>query len=153
MAEVFDSLADAARSSFPTEFCRIVAMREHGDVGYVLFNTRPLGEPYLYGVDYERIDGRWTEGGSANGPGWSRVGPELGTLTIWDEAPPSADRVRVDFEGETREEAVNEGAYLAVWWNVSHPDRNRWPIATAFRINGEWVRAPQGSEASDARAA
>ncbi len=143
MAEAFDSLADAARSSFPAEFCRVVAMREHGDMSYVLFDTRPSGQPYLYGVDYERIDGHWMEGGSGDRPGWSRVRreSELGILTDWDEARPRADRVRIEFEGEIREEAVNEGAYLAVWWDVPHPDT--WPIATAFRINGEWVRAPQ----------
>jgi hypothetical protein len=140
--EAFDSLTEAARASFPPQFCRIVAMREHGDVGYVLFDTRLSGEPYLYGVDYERIDGRWIEGGSGNGLGWSRLRPEsdLGILTDWGQAPPGADRVRVEFEGQIREEPAIEGAYLVVWWNVPCP-REGWPFAKAFRINGEWMEA------------
>ena len=104
-AQTLDSLADAAQASFPPQFCRIVAMREQGDLGYVLFDTRPSGEPYLYGVDYQRVDGRWTEGGSRNGPGWSRLrlGSDLGILAEWGEAPAGANRVRVEFQGQLRE--------------------------------------------------
>ena len=140
-AQTFDSLADAVRATFPPQFCRVVAMREHGDLGYVLFDTRPGGESYLYGVDYERVDGGWMEGSSGNGPGWSRIALEsdLGLLTDWGEAPVGADRVRLEFQGQLREEEVNGGAYLAAWWNVPNPAGGAWPFVSAFRINGKWI--------------
>ena len=136
--ETFESLAAAARASFPNEFCRIVGMREQGTFGYVLFDTGPEGRPYLYGVNYERVDGRWMEGSSSNGDGWSHMGPDpsLGTLTLWDTAPAGADRVRVELGGQLREEPVENGVYLVAWWGV--------PISldlwrTTFRINGRWT--------------
>jgi hypothetical protein len=147
LRDEFASLADAARSSFPTKYCRIIATHERGDEGYVLFDVGPIGQPYLYGVSYARQEGRWSEGVSGNGPGWSNVGPEaeLGTATIWDEAPPGADRVRVEFGREVREEAVANGVYLAVWWGVPCPE-GAGPRATAFHINGEWIQAPESRE-------
>jgi hypothetical protein len=147
LRDEFASLADAARSSFPTRYCRIIATREQRDEGYVLFDIGPIGQPYLYGVSFARHDGRWSEGVSGNGPGWSHVGPdkELGTATIWDEAPPGADKVRVEFGREVREEVVANGAYLAVWWGVPHPE-GRGPRAAAFHINGEWIQAPESRE-------
>jgi hypothetical protein len=116
-------------------------MREHQDAGYVLFDTRPGGPSYLYGVNYGRgADGRWGEGSSSNGPTWTQHGPDviLGTQTFWDDAPAGADRVRVEFMDEICEEPVVDGSFLVVWWNV--------PCAIEFgrvqyRINGEWVRA------------
>ncbi len=140
-AQTFDSLADAVRATFPPQFCRVVAMREHGHLGYVLFDTRPSGEPYLYGVDYERVDGRWMEGGSRNGPGWSRIAldSDLGVLTDWGEAPVGADRVRLEFQGQLLEEEVSGGAYLAVWWDTPSPAHGAWPFVSAFRINGRWT--------------
>jgi hypothetical protein len=143
-AQTFDSLADAVRATFPPEFCRVAAMREDGDLGYVLFDTRPGGESYLYGVDYERHDGRWTEGSSGNGPGWSRITLEsdVGILADWGDAPAGADRVRLEFQGQLREEEVNGGVYLAVWWNVPHPADGAWPLVWGFRINGTWIAQP-----------
>ena len=137
------ALADIARSSFPTECCRLIALLEHDNAGYGLFDTGPIGQPYLYGVNYERRDGVWSEGTSGNGPGWSQVGPDdgLGTWTVWDEAPPGADAVRLEFDGEGREEAVTTGFYLAAWWGVPCKD-DVSPHVTAFRINGEWVPVP-----------
>lgn len=140
MTDAAQSLADVARSSFETRFCRTVAAREQGDVAYVLFDTGPESRPYLYGINYERRDGHWSEGTSSNGPGWAKVGPMegVGTLTLWGEAPPGADKVRVEFEEKLREELVSDGVFLAVWWSVSPPERS-WPRAAAFRINGEWL--------------
>ncbi len=117
----------------------MVAIRTEGDAAYALFDTGPEERPYLYGVNYERRDGLWLEGASGNGPGWSQVGAdeELGTLAVWGEAP-GADRVRVEFGGESREEPVSSGAYLAVWWNVRCPPV-LWLRASAFRVDGEWT--------------
>jgi hypothetical protein len=139
----FASLEEAAQSSFDPRFCRIVATREQGDDAVVLFDTGPAGQPYLYEVHYHRREDRWSEGTSGNGWGWTAVGPEgeLGTVTVWDEAPAGADKVRVEFEGELREEPVSLGAFLAVWWRVpwrEHP----WPRVLAFRIDGAWKPAP-----------
>src|SRR6266513_1701029 len=126
-AQTFDSLADAVRATFPPQFCRVVAMRGHGDLGY--------------GVDYERVDGRWMQGGSGNGPGWSRIAldSDLGILTDWGEAPVGADRVRLEFQGQLLEEEVSGGAYLAVWWDTPSPAHGAWPFVSAFRINGRWT--------------
>jgi hypothetical protein len=143
VSAAFESLADVARASFPPESCRLIALREHGDAGYGLFDTGPVGQPYLYGVNYERRDGQWSEGNTGNSPGWSHVGPDptLGTWTVWDEAPPGADTVRLEFGGEIREEPVTTGFYLAVWWGVPCNEVTS-PRATAFRINGEWIPEP-----------
>ena len=113
-------------------------------MGYGLFDTGPIGQPYLYGVNYERRDGKWSEGSSGNGPGWSQVGPVdgLGTWTVWDEAPPGADAVRSEFNGHLSEEPVTAGFYLAAWWEVPCEDDSS-PRVTAFRINGEWIPVPE----------
>lgn len=94
---VFDSLEDAAMGGFPPKYCRVVASRVRGDDAYVLLDTGSDGNPYLYGVNCTRRDGHWCEGGSSNGPGWSQAGPDdlLGTLVVWDEAPPDATYRRV----------------------------------------------------------
>jgi hypothetical protein len=135
----FASLEEAVQSSFDPRFCRALRTRTHGDDAIALFDTGPEGQPYLYEVHYHRRDGRWSEGSSGNGSGWTSVDPgmELGTVTIWDEAPPGADKVRVEFAGELREEPVSDGAFLAVWWRVPY-SRWRWPRVSAFRINGVW---------------
>jgi hypothetical protein len=135
--ETFESLIAAARATLPTRFCRVVAMREHGDFGYVLFDTSSQDQPYLYGVNYQRVDGRWLEGSSSNGDGWSHMGsdPRIGTLALWGQAPAGADRVRVELGGQSREEAIENGIYLVVWWGVP-VDLGLWQIT--FRINGQW---------------
>jgi len=117
-------------------------MQEHGDAGFALFDTCPGGEPYLYEVYYDRRDGRWSEGSSSNGPGWHRLDPDadLGVVTVWGEAPPGADMVRLEIEGEVREESVLQGVYWVVKWDVPCPTTTAQ--ATAFRVGGEWVRAP-----------
>jgi len=134
----FDSPEGAAMNGFPPEHCRVIASRVNGDEAYVLLNTGSSAQPYLYGVNCHRENGRWFEGGSGNGPGWAQTGqdPEVGTLSLWDDAPPGAEMVRVEFEGDLIEEPVREGAYLIVWWRVPPP--RDWPRVTGFRIAGHW---------------
>jgi hypothetical protein len=133
-----DSPEDAALEGFPREHCRVVAMRVKADDAYVLLDTGPHGQPYLYGICCSRHDGRWRGGSNGNGPGWSQAGPDpfLGTLVDWELAPEGTDRVRVEYAGETVEEPVDDIAYLVAWWRV--PDPAHWPTVTAFRIRGEW---------------
>jgi hypothetical protein len=140
MISEFDTLAEALRASFPPDSCRLLAVREHGDAAVALFDTRPSAEPYLYEVHYERTNGRWSEGSSGNGPGWHRIEPnsDIGIATVWEEATTGADRVRAELDGLSLDEEVLNGVYFLVWWDVplSHPQ------VTAFRVNGEWRRAP-----------
>ena len=140
MISEFDTLAEALRASFPPDSCRLLAVREHGDAAVALFDTRPSSEPYFYEVHYDRTNGRWSEGSSGNGPGWHRLDPnsDIGVATVWEEAPPGAERVRAELGGQGVDEEVLNGVYFLVWWNVplSHPQ------VTAFRVNGDWCRAP-----------
>jgi len=126
-------------NGFPPKHCRVIASRIQGDDAYVLLNTGSDGHPYLYGANCSRRNGRWFEGGSSNGPGWSQTGdnPDVGTLSVWDEAPGGAEYVRVTFQGGLIDEPVKEGAYLLVWWRVPFPET--WPRVVAFQVNGRWV--------------
>lgn len=136
----FDSPESAAMDGFPPKYCRVVASRVNGDDAYVLLNTGSSGQPYLYGVNCRRQDGRWLEQGSGNAPwGWEQTGddPDVGTLSVWGDAPDGADMVKVEFEGRIFEDTVAEGAYLLVWWRVPCPEI--WPQETAFRIAGRWT--------------
>jgi hypothetical protein len=138
-----DSADDAAMNLFPARHCRVVAARVEGDDAFVLLDTGSTGQPYLYGVNCRRQDGRWFEMSSGNGPGWALSDEErrLGTWSAWDEAPAHADLVRIEFNGQVVEERVVEGAYLAVWWRQPEPDGAE-PRAIAFRIKGDWVPQP-----------
>jgi len=147
----FATLADAVQATFPPDECRVLAIKEHGDAGYALFDTRPTGDPYLYEVHYLRQDGLWSEGGSSNGSGWHRfhLDTDRGMETVWGEAPPGADRARFEFAREMREEAVVHGVYIAVWWDVACPEVHAEP--TEFGVNGKWVRAPTRAELFEAQ--
>jgi len=136
----FDSPEAAAMSEFPAD-CRVVASAVDGDDAYVLIDTNPSESAYLYGVCVRRGDGGWEEGTSGNGPGWTLTDfeGELGTLVLWGEAPEGADRVRVEWRGETREAAAEGGVYLLAWWRVPCPDEH--PREGAFRVRGAWVDA------------
>ena len=118
-----------------------MASRQSADAAYVLLDTNPKGCRYLYGINCERVNGRWTEGSSGNGSGWARLEEDLGTLTLWDEVASDADRARASFAGELFEAAVQAGVYLFAWWNVPCPD-DKWPRLEALRVRGEWLRIP-----------
>ena len=149
MIPEFDSLDEAVRASFPTDSTRVVAVRQHDDVGFALFDTRPNGEPYLYEVYYDRRNGRWSEGSSSNGPGWHRTNDQaaVGVETVWGEAPLGADRVRAERDGHVVEETPMQGIYLLMWWDVAGPEAE----VTAFRVNGKWVPAPTTWEQFEAQ--
>ena len=135
----FDSPESAALSGFPPEDCRVVAIRSAGDAAYVLLDTHASGRPYLYGVNCVREGTRWFDRASGNGPGWSQTDddPDLGTLSLWQEAPSGADMARVEFQGNVIDEPVKDGAFLVVWWHVPPP--HDWPRVTAFQIDGRWI--------------
>jgi hypothetical protein len=134
----FDSPEAAAMSTFPAEYCRVVAARSEGDDAYVLLDTGPAGRPYLYGVHCSRTGGRWDEGYSSNGPGWSQSDDdlELGTLSFWNDAPAGVDSVRVEFAGTVIDEPVRNGAYFLVWFRVPCP--SQWPRVIAVCSSGVW---------------
>jgi hypothetical protein len=131
---------DAAMVGFPAEHCRVVAARSDGDDAYVLLDTGSDGQRYLYGASYRRHEGRWCETASGNGCGWSHSssaeGQDVGTWSLWEEAPPGADLVRVEFGAELTEHAIHDGVYFVVWFR--RPNATA-PRVTAFRIDGRWV--------------
>ena len=137
---LYETPGDAALEGFPREHCRVVATRVHDDDAYVLLDTGPRGQPYLYGVYCSRHDGRWRGDSSGNGPGWAQAGPDpyLGTLVAWNEAPEGADAIRMELDGRVVEEPVSGIAYLVAWWRVPDPQFG-WPTVTSFRIGGAWT--------------
>lgn len=128
-------------SGSPARYFRVVASQTEGDHAYVLLDTGSAGQPYLYGVNCHRRNGNWYEGSSGNGGGWSATDgdSDLGTWSLWSDASPDTDRVRVEFRGESSEHPVGDGAYLVVWFNQPS---TIIPWVTALRINGEWVQQP-----------
>lgn len=133
----------AAMDGFPPAHCRVVASATQGDDGIVVLDTGAPGRPYLYAVAVWREAGRWSEGSSSNGLGWTLTDPDndLGTLAAWDYAPAGADRVRVAFRDEVRELPVADGTYLTAWWRVACPEDD-WPRAVEFRVAGVWIPQP-----------
>jgi hypothetical protein len=134
----FDSPEAAAMSTFPAEYCSVVATRSHGNHAYVLLNTGPPDRPYLYGVNCHREGGRWFEGGSSNGPGWEQTDhdPDLGTLSCWNDVPMGVDFVRIAFDGAAIDEPVQNRAYLLVWFRVRCP--SEFPRVIGIRRRGRW---------------
>ncbi len=141
----FASPEDAAMEGFPPKHCRVVAARIEGDEAYVLLNTGS-DRPYLYGCNCFRREGRWFESGSGNAPSWhaSVDDPDVGVLSLWDDAPPGADRVRAEYRGTVFEAPVTDGVYLFAWFRQPqiHGAPSEWPREIAFRVAGEWVRSP-----------
>ncbi len=138
---LLDTPEAAAMVDFPPQYCRVVASLAHDDDAYVLLDTGPPGQPYLYGVHCSRHRDRWVGGGSANGPGWGQAGPDpsLGTLVAWGLAPEGADAMRFEFDGTTTEVPVSGIAYLAAWWRVPCPEF-AWPTVEGVRVGGRWTR-------------
>ena len=132
----FDTAEDAGLSGFPPQHCRVVASVIDSDDGFVLVDTNPAGGGYLHGVTVFRSADGWEPGSSGNGCGWTHTGDDLGTFAHWGDAPAGADRVRITWNGATREGPVADGIYLAVWLCI--PD-DVWPRVTGLRVRGEWM--------------
>lgn len=109
---------EAAMVGFPPQHVRVVATRIEGDDAYVLLDTGSRQQPYLYGVNCKREAKGWREMSSGNGGGWSLSDEKLnlGTWALWDEAPPGAAHVCVEFDGVTSEHAIQDGFYLVVFF-------------------------------------
>jgi len=137
----YDSPGKAALAGFVEEQCRAVASDVYEDDAYVLLDTGSPGEPYFYGANCCRINGRWFELASSNGSGWHQTGdnPAVGTLSMWDEVGEDVEAVRVSFNGNTSEHPANHRAYLAVWWRVPQPVE--WPSIVGYRVGGVWRSA------------
>lgn len=118
----FESPEAAAMSTFPAKYCRVVASRAEGDHAYVLLDTGSDGRRYLYGVTCFRQDGKWLEGGSCNGPCWSRTGDGVGMQVTWGEAPPGVKAVRLRVNGNVVDIPVNDGIYFEAWFGVRLDD-------------------------------
>jgi hypothetical protein len=140
-----DSPEAAAMAGFPSAHCRVIASRVDGRNAYVLLNTGTRERPYLYGGTCVLRDGHWHDGNSGNGGGWSPTDDEgaLGIWSVWGEAPANADMVRVEFNCETSEHPVLDGAYLVVWFNQPFGDglSGLQPRVTAFRTDGAWMES------------
>lgn len=128
----------AALTGFSAAHCRVVASETSRDDAYVLLDTGQPGRTYLYGSTCHRKNGLWFEGSSGNGPGWSATtaDDEVGTLSLWGDAPAGVEMVRVEFDGETADIPVRNGVYFVVRWRV--PSSSQWPEIVAVRESGEW---------------
>lgn len=137
-SSTFSTPEAAALDGFPAAHARVVACATAGDDAYVLLDTGPAEQPYLYGSCLTRDDDGWREVASGNGPGWTLTDPEreLGTAVVWDEAPEGADRVRAVLHGQVWEAGVSNGVYLVAWWRVP---ADHHPQIEAFRIHGRWI--------------
>lgn len=133
----YDTPQDAAMVGFPPQHCRVVGVRIDGDEAYVLLDAGSRNQRYLYGVNCARERAGWREGSSGNGGGWSLTDAagDLGTWSLWDEAPAGADAVRVEYDDVASEHPVHEGIYLVVWFRRPLDPA---PRVTGFRIAGRW---------------
>jgi hypothetical protein len=137
----FPTPEDAVLAAFPGTPCIVVAQAVGDDAAYAVVDVGQPGHPYLYEVSVEREEGGWVEGSSGNGPGWTLTDRErdLGTATVWGEAPAGTTRVRGSYMGDIREAPVPRGVYLLAWWRVPSPSDNVYPRVDAFQIGGKWV--------------
>jgi hypothetical protein len=135
----YDSPESAAMEGFPPQYCHVVAARVDGDHACVLLDTGSPGQPYLYEIHCRCRNGRWCDDGSSNGSGWHQIGddPELGTLTVWGDAPEGVSAVRVEFQAVIVDEPVRDGAYLFVWWRLPCPEEE-WPRILAILTASGW---------------
>jgi hypothetical protein len=133
-----DSPEQAAMVGFPAAHCRVIASQSFEDDAYVLLDTGSPGQPYLYGANCYRKDGKWFESGSSDASGWAQTShdPDLGTLSFWGDAPASVDSVRVEFGNTLVDAPIHQGAYFLVWWRVPNP--SEWPDIVAIREDGTW---------------
>ena len=130
------TLADAARANLLPN-SSIITIRENGDEGFALAEMSGK-KPFLLGMLFHRTTNDWTIVQMSTVPAWSALGQsrDEGIMPAWGYAPVGADRVRVEFAGEARDDEVRNGIYLLIWWRApKSPD----PFVQAFRINGEWI--------------
>lgn len=135
-----ESPVSAALTGYPADRVNVLGVRVRDDLAVVLLDTRPSGPSYLYESLCSRgEDGRWYEDRSGNGPGWhaTDVKGELGVTTLWGEVPADVDRVRVALGDSVHEEAVEGGAYLAVWWDTPALEFE-WPRLIGIQRRGKW---------------
>jgi len=152
----FETSVAAALAGIPSHAIRVLAVRESETDAYVLFDARPGGPSYEYGVHCFRKANGWHEGSSGNGCGWTSTDleRELGTISDWDRAPAGATRVRFTYLGQSSEVPVENGYYLATWWRMPCPE-HEWPRLDAFLVSGNWqlVARPELEEAPTRRRA
>jgi hypothetical protein len=119
-----DSPEQAALTGFPEAHCRVIETKVSGDHAHVLLNAGSSSQPYLYGVNCYRQDGRWFESDSGNGPSWSPTSEddELGMLAFWGDIHDGAEAVLVKFGDGIHEAVVHDGVYFLIWWNVPFPE-------------------------------
>jgi hypothetical protein len=106
---------EAARGEIPERYARVlgVAYSPSGADAVVLLGTNEPPVLYPYQVLCGRGELGWYEGMSGNGPGWSTTqeedGPNVGVVTLWDEAPPGVRAAVVSFGGREHDVPVLNG--------------------------------------------
>jgi hypothetical protein len=148
---VYPTPQAAARGDLPAPFAQTLGFTRSpdGQHALVLIGVNDPDNTYPYQVLCHRhgAGDRWVQGSSANGPGWTATGDEaqdVGVLSAWGPAAPSADVAVVEFAGRERDVAVRHGYYLFVAWGVgsderdaaterARPRRARWLLALRSR--------------------
>jgi hypothetical protein len=134
MTEQGDQRAEivaAATGSYPPGVARPLFVDRHRDHAAVLLETGGSGHPYPYFVLCQRDEnGSWSEGYSANFPGWYQTDDDDGVVVYWGEAEGLSEPIEVEFRGRRWPTEVRDGVFWAVWWDEQDPDNlipAAWP--------------------------
>jgi hypothetical protein len=113
---------EAARGDIPERFVRVVGVVVRGDEAVVAQLTND--GPYEVETAWvHRQQGGWTCGQSGNGTStWIPTGDERATAVVWDGAPPGAVAARFECGDLQQVVAVENGAALGLFDDLSEED-------------------------------
>jgi hypothetical protein len=114
---------EAARGDIPAQFVQVVGVVVRGDRALVAQLTND-GPPFEVETAYcSRSGAGWSGGSSGNSTaGYLPTGERVGTVVVWDEAPPGATEAKFAYRGRELVVPVENGCALAVFDDVAEDD-------------------------------